>query len=244
SVVSTFQFPSLYWYSVGAFYAGMVALAVGALLERWPLKHRIAVCLGWFIVAAGISAKAVFVKAPIDIFPSANFGNYPDDTDVYGIKWERGLSEMRILISNHTANDYDDVDIYFTPDVPTRKVTQVSHVPDVSLVLVEPSNFVQPGQVSELWASSMGFRLRCPKLPKNTTMEVLAALVNPDAKPLGPIVPGQKKNVSISLSGDEKQFAGPKIVARGLWVKGQYLVMNRPVSLEYKMVAQKIPEQP
>jgi len=40
SVVSTFQFPSLYWYSVGAFYAGMVALAVGALLERWPLKHR------------------------------------------------------------------------------------------------------------------------------------------------------------------------------------------------------------
>jgi len=102
SVVSTFQFPSLYWYSVGAFYAGMVALAVGALLERWPLKHRIAVCLGWFIVAAGISAKAVFVKAPIDIFPSANFGNYPDDTDVYGIKWERGLSEMRILISNHS----------------------------------------------------------------------------------------------------------------------------------------------
>jgi hypothetical protein len=129
------------------------------------------------------------------------------------------------------------MDIYFTPDVPTHKVTQVSNGPEVSLVLVEPSNFSSPGHVSELWASSMGFRLRCPKLPKNTTMEVLAALVNPDAKPLGPAVPGQKKNVSISLMGDEKQFAGPKIVAHGLWVKGQYLVLNRPVPLEYKMVS-------
>jgi hypothetical protein len=185
------------------------------------------------IIAALISLKIIFVSAPLEIAPFADRGDYPEGTDIKGIKWEKGMSELRILISNHTAYSYDDLDISFTPNVPTREVVQVSKVAEVSLTLIEKIGDVDvnSGTVgAELYASGRGFRMLCSKLPKDTTVEVLAALVAPPLPSTGSS--DSKKGRIVTLSGDRSRFAGPKRTPTTMYVKGQYTVMNRPHPIE------------
>lgn len=235
----TVPFPQLYWYGIGTFYFGFAVLAVSALFERWRIVYRIGACLLWVVIAAVVSIKMVFVSVPLIIAPLSDPGNYAVGTDVSGIKWEKGLSELRIMLSNQTIYDYDDVDIYFKPDVPTRRVVQVTHVPDVSLDIIEPGSVSVSGRTYGLYASSMGFRMRCPKIPKHTTVEILAALVMPDAQPLGESDPGKSRDVFIELQGDIEQFAAPKKIAAALLVEGQYIVLNRPRDIKLGFFARR-----
>jgi hypothetical protein len=205
------------------------------------VRNRLGVCALWLGMAALVSLKAVFVSAPLEVSALAHRGNYSEGTDVYGIKWEKGMSELRILLSNHTDYDYDDVDISFTPNVPTRKVTQVSKILDMSLAVTEKAGgadaadirmdaFDQNGKIldagrpTELYASGQGFRMRCPKIPKGTTVELLVALVMP------PMPSGREpKNGKVSivnLFGDPSEFVGPKRLPTTVYFKGQYTVLK------------------
>jgi hypothetical protein len=80
----------------------------------------------------------------------------------------------------------------------------------------------------EIYASGAGFRLRCPSLPPDTTIEILAALVNPK-------VHAKSDNPSILQfnGGDPSMYAGPKVVAKSVFLKGAYSVLNHPHHVEY-----------
>src|SRR6266478_7247362 len=71
SLVSLYTYPQFYWWGVGAFYAGFASLATGVLLESWPVRYRIAVCVLWVSIAALISLNIIFVSAPLEIVPLA-----------------------------------------------------------------------------------------------------------------------------------------------------------------------------
>jgi hypothetical protein len=247
----TFPFPQFYWYGVGAFYLGLFALSVGVLLENWGVRWRLVTCGVWLSFAILVSLKAVFVSAPLEIESFAHIGDYADGVDVYGIKWEPGMSELRLVISNHTARDYDDVDINFVPDVPTRKITQVTNLPDVALSIarqagteevadtemttIDANGKVLAGGPTEIYASGSGFRMRCLKIPKHTTVELLAALVTPPQLPRTGLPPRDESKVMkiINLAGDPRKFAGPKKLSASVCAQGQYFVLNRPHSVDY-----------
>ncbi len=54
-MVSAFpQFTEFYWYGISAFYIGIAALALGALLERWKLAFRVGVCIAWIAIAVSV----------------------------------------------------------------------------------------------------------------------------------------------------------------------------------------------
>jgi|ERR1700692_569195 len=236
-----FRFPQFYWYGVGLLYVGFLTLAIGALIERWRIGWRLLACGIWLGIAILLSFSLIFVPASLDVVVDGHRGDYAVGANVHGIKWERGLTELRIIISNHTTNDYEDLDIYFTPNVATRAVAQVTNVPDVSLSLVFRGEDVldlhmeavdKSGAVekpSTIYASSSGFRLRCPKLAKETTLDLLVALVNPDAQPTN------KNSVAVlMLYGDDvNRFAGAKVIASRVYLTGQYKVLDRPHLVNY-----------
>ena len=237
--LSTFPFPSLYWYGVGAFYAGLGALAVGALLEQWRLGYRITVCMLWVGAAVLVSVKAVLLPAPLEVAAVSTPAPYKVGEDVFGIAWEQGMTELRLVIHNRTTYDYDDVDISFRPDVPTRKVVQITKFPDISFMLTPGSDRSEAeivqinNHAADVYASQAGFRMRCPKIPKHSTVEVLVALiVPPDKVPPNPNLPPNarvEKFISISGVPDDLIPRQPTMV----YAKGGYIVLNRPHQLEF-----------
>jgi hypothetical protein len=252
SLFPLFWFPEFYWYGVVFLIAGFALLSLEALLEEWKRPWRIAVSAWWLAVGVLVLIRFVFVAAPIDIVAYADDGNYTDGADIHKIKWEPGMSELRIVIANRTDHDYDNVDFAITPNVPTRKVSQITDFPDISLPIIESSEFgdivnggikakdqdgkVLNGGSTDLYASGMGFRMLCPIIPRNSTVELFAALVNPPRTPsTGPS--DKNKVVAVDLLGDLKDFAGPKIKATSVHIKGRYTVLNHPHAVErtYKL---------
>ncbi len=222
-------------------------LSLEALLEEWKWRWRIAASASWLVVGVLLLTQFVFVPAPINIAAFADIGNYTEGADIHGIKWEPGMSGLRIVIANRTDHDYDNVDFTITPNVPTRKVSQVTGFPEVSLPIIQNSG---PGDVvnggiemkdkdgkvlnggpTDLYASGQGFRMLCPKIPRNAKIELFAALVNP---PDTPSTGSSNKNkmVMVNIIGDPKDFAGPRIKATSVRIKGRYTVLNHPHAVE------------
>jgi hypothetical protein len=250
AVVSLFPliwFPEFYWYGVVFLIAGFALLFLEALLEKWKRLWRIVVSAGWLAVGVLLLFRFVFVAAPIDIVAYADDGNYTEGAEIHRIKWEPGMSELQIVIANRTDHDYDNVDFTITPNVPTRKVSQITDFPDISLPIVESSELgdvvnggiktngqdgnLSNGVPTDLYASSQGFRMLCQKIPRNATVQLFAALVNPPRTPsAGPS--DKNKIVVVDVLGDPKDFAGPKIKATSVRIKGCYTVLNHPHTVE------------
>jgi hypothetical protein len=236
--ISTFP-TKLYWVGVGMFLGGMLCLALGAILEDWKLRWRLLACIFWIALAAKVALAVVFVPAPLDIVAKPYPGDYADKSDVYGIVWEKGMSELRVILVNSTDNNYDDLDFNIVPDVETRKAMQITSVPNVSLMaggetdgeIVADSHFLINGveQPQPPYSSKDGFRMLCSRFPKHSKMEIIVALVNPVQLP-GPSAPN--KVTSVLRGGDAEDFAGPKKLAAKVSIKGEYFVMNRPHKIE------------
>jgi hypothetical protein len=234
--ISTFP-TKLYWIGVGMFLGGMLCLAIGAALEDWKIGWRLFACILWIALGVTISLAVVFVPAPLGIAANSYSGDYADKSDVYGITWEKGMSELRVVLINPTDNNYDDLDFNIVPDVETRKAMQITSVPNVSIMLggesdgpiIADAHFLINGveQPQPAYSSKNGFRTLCPRLPKHSKMEIVAALVNPIQIPHA-----QNSVTSILRSGNTEDFAGPKKVATRASIKGDYFVMNHPHNID------------
>lgn len=240
-------FPAkLYWVGVGLFFGGMLFVALGVLWEDWKLGWRLLVCLFWSALTVLVAVAVVFVPAPLSIAANSGWGAYADKSDVYGISWERGMSELRVTLLNQTDNNYDDLDFNMVPDVETRKVVQVTSVPNVTLMvggdtgasgeIISDSHLLVNGveQPQPTYSSRDGFRLLCSRFPKHSKMELIVALVNPVQIP-GSSSPN--KVTSVLRSGDPEDFAGPKKVATKMSIRGDYFVMNHPHKIDIREYA-------
>lgn len=233
-----------YWWGIGILYTGVLALVVDVLFEKWRVRNKIIVSLLWLIGIALVSHYAIFVRAPLEVGVSSSRGDYDIGTNISGIIWEPGMSALHILLSNHSSFSYDGLDLTLTPDVSTRSVSQVSTVPDVSVSVLRRAGDLEFGDMTItgydkdghkvkdmpvlIYSSGAGFRLHCPVLPSDTTIEIIAALVNPKYRP--------KSNnpALVELNGgDPSMFAGPKRVAKSVFVRGIYSVLNHPHHVEY-----------
>jgi hypothetical protein len=228
--------PHYYWWGVGIVYLGFLALILDIVFQKWRLRGKVLGCIVLVILITLYSCFVVFVPAPLDVLTNSTWGNYEVGKPVHGIDWETGMTELRFAISNPTNLSYDAIDLIVKPNVPTRKVIQVSSVPDVSLDVLEKAGGLemanmtvrairpdgQPGEniPMDLFASAEGFRLSCPSLPAHKTMQLEVALVTLSVR--------SDKPETIIMGGG----AGPKAIATKVLVKGDYSVLNHPHHVE------------
>lgn len=232
-----------YWWSVGLIYLGLLVLLIDLVFQKWQLPGKVLGCIVLVILVALYSHFVVFADAPLDVLTNSTWGNYDVGKPINGINWEPGMTELRFAISNPTNFSYDAIDLIVKPNVPTRKVSQISSVPDVSTDVLEKAGGLEmanmtvraigpdgiPGQniPTEVFASAEGFRLRCPSLPPKTTMQLEVALVTLSVRSDNP--------ATIIMGGG----GGPKAIATKVSVKGDYNVWNRPHHVDSSYVVRQ-----
>lgn len=88
--MATENWPWMYWPGLVGVYTGIALLSCHAFTEDafkgLPLGTRIAIGIIGLCLVYIWSANTVFVKLPIDLRAYADKGNYPQGTDVAGIK--------------------------------------------------------------------------------------------------------------------------------------------------------------
>jgi hypothetical protein len=182
---------------------GLLVLAIDPWLEPAIRPYRSAkiIISGFFSFFFGLFCVfVVFVSSPLHLSADEDWGNVPPHTSVGSQEWNPLWIELRVSISNPTEHDYTDVDLPMIPDLAVVKVWQdtdgmgipgVSFLPN-SPMLVEPSirskspdgsissNSLQNSGVKA--SRGIGYRLRCPLLPKHSILRVVFALIDDGEK--------------------------------------------------------------
>ncbi len=179
------------------------------------------------VCAAAWLCWFVFRPAPLTFQLSATKAVYPEGSVIDGIKWYTECVDARIFVTNPSDRDYDDadfslsandkllimgmgketsIDVQFFPEDLTPPPGQVIEEPDSA------GNIVRGPGRSSGWAYH--YRIRIPKIPRKSSIELVAALawLTPpphdrivNNKLLGP----QRLPSSVRLIGDFKASSKP-----------------------------------
>jgi hypothetical protein len=154
--------------------------------------------------------------------------DYSAGSDINGIQWDQGLSELRIFITNPTNRDFNDFDVSIQTNEAVFKIVQTTSIPCEPLVENEA---VIHDSLSNVWLQGPHIgsnRFRCDKLPKHSTLSFLLALVNADEL-LKAIMGGQKgQQFNTNGGGDIFAFFGQKRKPQWVSVTAAYKVTFRP----------------
>ncbi len=157
--------------------------------------------------------------------------DYPIGTDIDGIKWQPGMSELIVSIVNPTDRDYKDLDFSILSPEPVREIKQATAIPcvPVSENVVNVTGTGPGGsEVLHQLLTAGPLRFRCQSLPKRTTIQFVLAIVNAD-------------NLMSLLSRPKPGEAlphgmwGPKRKPKWVGVGGTYRVAFRPYSFRRKV---------
>jgi hypothetical protein len=157
-------------------------------MRDFGLPARLLASLPFLIVAVWFSFQFVFLRLPLDIGSRNPDADYPDNTAIAGINWNRKFADLRVTISNDTEYDYTNLNLLLKPKEPVVYVAQVTTLPGVSILresdvkstdlfLVNPSTQERQRIPNEWFASTGGFRVECDRLPPHEHIEIVLATV-------------------------------------------------------------------
>jgi hypothetical protein len=182
-----------------------------ALLRR-PYQIQLALLGIVFVLAGFFTINIALVSGPLEVnsFAMRNH-NYPSGAEVEGITWHKNLTDLRVVISNQIDDNYKELDLTIHPDKwvyrgaifrdnPGCILTPISanHVIYTTMTVgTVRSVTVTRGSVGgpladihddagDIWhplASHDGYRLYCDRFPSKSNIQVIFALVSPDASP-------------------------------------------------------------
>ncbi len=186
----------------------------------------------------------------------ASDADYPTGTDIAGVPWNARLSELRVWLKNGSANDYEDLNVLIKPDQPVVAVVQTTPWPDVTLVdqgimsfyLARIGPSAKEAHPTKMLATSVGFRLRCPRLPRKSGLDLVFVI----GAPLG------DKGILAKMKGGERywfrrttderwsfaDYFGPKVVAADVLVEGEYTASKRAVKIATHVAPERLPGPP
>lgn len=186
-------------------------------LKGWPRWVAATLVIGatiWFTVVGPLS------RAPLKALTYTRPGNYSSGVEIGGIPWNQHFTDLRVVITNVTADDYRNVDILLKPDTWTHRAAIVTNPSECELLAV--SNIMDihvadngkgggtsvtatlngsgldvydnVGDITTTFASEGGYRLRCATLPSQYTIQIVFALVdaNPLLHPANPLQQSQR----------------------------------------------------
>jgi hypothetical protein len=202
--------PTLYWYGMPAVQVGFAALVAELYTDTTFRKKHFAVgvvlalvCLCSWVV---FNYRFVFIAGQMKPSAAAMMkGNYPSGTEIGSIKWDNRLTDMRVVISNPTDDDYQQVDVTIRPDVPVYSADKLSGPSNCDLQKIPgPPVFgfatAQGGKTTVTWnkdldeiqdnvgdpfsvvLSGAGYRLTCDKFPSHSAIKLVFALGRVDQK--------------------------------------------------------------
>jgi hypothetical protein len=141
-----------------------------------------------FLAACGLAFTFGFVKvdAPLEPFAIVTDAEYESGTIISGITWRSEFTEVNLRLANPTDRDYDELNVLARP---TDPVAAIKEVTDLHARFIDNKDFtnhlfeVDPtGSAKELGfvllATDAGYRIRCPKIPRHDTLQVVMALAD------------------------------------------------------------------
>jgi hypothetical protein len=183
-----------FWVAFAILVGAIVLILMDYEFEPWARKHRFARVAGVVIAAVllfTLFRYVAFIPAPLEISSLFVGGFYEAGTDVGGVKWQDGYSEVRVDIVNPSDLDYEDLDISIMPSdegVGVADLGQITKVPgvnfiphnlanSVTLTKKEENRFSQTSS-SRVIPSQLGQRVHCDRFVKDNLIEVVVALAS------------------------------------------------------------------
>jgi hypothetical protein len=223
--------------------------AYWAVTSNSSLRERIFVSFVIFGISGalliwGLSWIDGMISEPgaMSIMAAPRTTDYPVGTRIAGILWNRKYSELRVRIGNYTSSDFDNMDILLQPDGPVAGIGQITDIPNASFLinttisiapeLVDSSSGQRRAVRVVVLAFNRGYRVLCPKLPRQSYMEILIAIAWPTGK----------KGIAVTMSDGSTYWArtdvddakslddyfGEKQIAKSIQVEGSYEVNGQP----------------
>jgi hypothetical protein len=162
----------------------------------------------------------VLFPAPLQIGSTWTVSDYSPGTDIHGIKWAPGYSEVRVLITDPSDRDYDSFDFSIRSSEGVTGIAEVSSIPCVPLTSI-PHVTDDGSNIYGLILDTGPRRFRCDKVPKHATIEFVLAVVNADDD-IASVQ--QNKKPPLGLNG----LWGAKRKPKWIYVTGSYLVTFKP----------------
>jgi hypothetical protein len=222
-------FPAFFWWATGLFFTSAALWSLDVWLE--PSLTRTFKGMIQFFIAAVV---AVFIHG-IVLFPANPKvvsvwakSDYPSGSDINGIRWHQGLSELRVSFTNPTDRDFDDLDISIFTTEAVFQVVQVTSIPCVSVSEEQP---IVHDSLSNVWQEGPKIgprRFRCDKLPRHAIIQFLLALGNLDN--LLKTMNNGKSDPAANGGDGIFGLLGPKRKPQQIIVTANYRVTFRPYS--------------
>ena len=159
-----------------------------------------------------ISVTLIFRAAPFEVFTSSSVPRYGPGSKLHGIEWLPRYSELNVDLGNPSSTDYDDFDAEVTTDLVINHLVQTGGLGNCKLDSIHGANepphwqhmqgdqpvgpidnpnweyqVIPYDKNHKLLAPFSGadwtYRIRCDKIPANSHLTLLGALVlvNPKA---------------------------------------------------------------
>jgi hypothetical protein len=228
-----------YLWGVLVVYVGLGFWFLEICGDPWVLKRP----LGFQVSLIGLvlvffdvfSIGVVGARAPIDFKSYAmRNGDYPPGTAIAGITWDSHLTDLRVVMTNPTDDDYENLDVAVQPDKWTYKAGLLNS-PGCDLSAIGGNTvFVvvnskggatkitgtrvgtgfdaqdNAGDVFTALATESGYRLRCLKLPARFTVQIVFAVVSVQSELLRKISPPARGLAPGKWGMGFAELAGPK----------------------------------
>ena len=182
---------------------------------------------GVVVIAAGLFTYSI-VLFPAQLKCGSYWvkSDYPEGSDIAGIKWRQGFSELRVSIKNPTDRDYDELNISILSPEAVIEIVQSTAIPcsPISQDVATPHDTL--GTVFHPLFDTGPKRFRCAKLPSYSTMEFVLAVANVDD-----LMKLMTKG-AVDL-GPKPELFGPKRKPEFVIVQASYLVTFKPVTTKY-----------
>jgi len=176
-----------FWVAVALIYVSFLVLVIDVWFEpELTRRWKIGVTVVAILLSAAFSWKIVFVPAPLPMQALITDGEYAAGTNIHGIVWKKGFTELRLIIINPSDHDYDNLSLSVQPIEPIAALAQDTNIPGVSFtdnkrVMVSPVNVNRiTGQQTAIpvviLATDAGYTVNCPRLSRGTSIEIVMAL--------------------------------------------------------------------
>jgi hypothetical protein len=196
-------------------YLALGITIVDSVKEKGLGRFRYAIAGFFFLVALAFTFGVVIGTTKPTIDSNWFAGNYSTGTDINGITWNNGWSDLRLGVRDGTDEDLKDIDIEIRVDgwtVATKVIGDFCTLAAGSALQIRGTD--QSGNQFQFpkGASSQTYHLMCSRIPAHMGVWVIIAMTNNDSRVLE-----KRKPDWISL-------------------RGKYKVKIRPYTLNMKIV--------
>ena len=211
-MMSNNSYPWIFWCFVILVDLATGTYALDVIRNSGRERHRFVIAILILAFGTSFTIVTVFLPAHLRINPFYIPYRYEKGSDVYGLPWNEGATDLRVDVTNTSNIDYYDLDLDVTTDLMITAVKEVpptsggfkaeavrKGIPDSPVMPLDannPGGFWKPMQITGGYLAKT-YNIRYAKLAHKTTLHIMLVLMNTDARNYwGPRAFPKKVNIS------------------------------------------------